>query len=143
MNTIVQTVGVVVLKENKVLLVKSGEGSGHITGTYGLPSGRIDFGETATDAAARELQEETGLFVNQKDLVEFPENKFKATIPRKDSPPVTFSWQVFFAKNTTGQLKISDETIPEWVVIDQLDLFNLLPNTKVAITKAHKYFSRY
>lgn len=37
--------------------------------TWGVPAGKVDAGETAAQAMAREIFEETGLAVDEKDLV--------------------------------------------------------------------------
>lgn len=129
----IPTIGVVALQDNKVLLVRSGDASGHITGTYGLPSGRVDEGETEIKAAVREFSEETGLVANIGDLTEFKNNTFTAEIPRKDGTIKRMFWRVYFAKNFSGELVSTDETTPEWILIEELDNYNLLPNVKNAI----------
>lgn len=52
-------VGVIVMKDGKVLL---GERiSSHGAGTYSIPGGHMEFGESFEDTALREVLEETGL----------------------------------------------------------------------------------
>ena len=56
---VVVGVGVIILRDGKVLL---GERAGaHGAGTWALPGGHLEFGETVADCARREVLEETGL----------------------------------------------------------------------------------
>ena len=56
-------IGVIVIRDGKILL---GERlSNHGAGTYEIPGGHLEFGETFEDAARREVREETGL----KDII--------------------------------------------------------------------------
>ncbi|MBI4085982.1 MAG: NUDIX domain-containing protein [Candidatus Liptonbacteria bacterium] len=54
-------VAVIVLKEGKVLVGKRMSGTGN--GTWCLPGGKLEFGESWEECARRELKEETGLEV--------------------------------------------------------------------------------
>ncbi len=66
--------GVMMLKEGKVLL-----GQRHVDpakadslmngeGTWTMPGGKLDFGESFEEGAVRELREETGIVINESDL---------------------------------------------------------------------------
>ncbi len=50
--------GIVVFREDEVLLIKRGKPP--YRGQWSLPGGKIEYGETAAEAALRELAEETG-----------------------------------------------------------------------------------
>ncbi len=52
-------IGVVVVRGNKILIGQ--RLSGHGAGTFEIPGGHLEFGETFEDAALREVREETGL----------------------------------------------------------------------------------
>lgn len=60
------TVGAIIKKDGKVLLVKRGHEP--FKGYWCFPGGHIDFGETAEQAVIREVKEETGLTFKPKFL---------------------------------------------------------------------------
>lgn len=133
------TVAVLIIKDKRVLLVRHKVAAEHPTGVYGLPSGRISEGESEEEAAVRELQEETGLTVQKENLIQFPNNLYHATLPRKDGSFVKFSWRVFLCKDYSGDLRGADETDPEWVEIVNLPKYNLLPNVQNAVNTGLEY----
>lgn len=57
--------GIVLTQEGKLVVVRTRNLRGEIV--YGLPKGRLEEGESAVDAAAREVTEETGLDVEALD----------------------------------------------------------------------------
>lgn len=129
------TVGVLVIKDGKVLLVSHNEAAGNLNGTYGLPSGHLEKDEDEKIAAVRELFEETGIIVEHENLIEYPNDIWIADIKRKDGKTYTFQIKVFVAKTFSGSLRESEETTPEWIEIAKLDEYNLLPNVKEIIMR--------
>lgn len=59
-------VGILIKKGSKILLLKR-KGS-HGEGEWALPGGYQEFGESLKECAIREVKEETGLEIKQKDL---------------------------------------------------------------------------
>lgn len=55
-------VGVVVIEENRLLLIQ--RGNDPYLGCWAVPGGKVEWGETLAAAAAREAREETGLSVD-------------------------------------------------------------------------------
>ena len=68
-------VGTLLLRAGKFLLGKRHDDSAkassalHGEGTWTMPGGKIDFGETYIDAAKREIREETGIEARSFELV--------------------------------------------------------------------------
>ena len=61
--------GVAIVSEGQILLVKRSESAGKYPNFWSVPMGGVEKGETFREGAARELQEETMLDINPKDLV--------------------------------------------------------------------------
>lgn len=142
---VIPTVGIVVLQDSQVLLVRHGAKAGHIEGTLGIPAGRIevDNNETTKEAAKRELEEETGYRVDEENIIEFEGNHFQADIPRSDGTIKRMSWDVFIATKIDGDMREgNDETIPEWHDLSNLDELKFLPNVKAAINNAQAFLLR-
>jgi 8-oxo-dGTP diphosphatase len=70
----VPCVGVVCLRGDEVLLIRRGRPP--LEGEWSLPGGRIEAGERATDAALRELREETGVEAEIIGLVDVVDGIF-------------------------------------------------------------------
>lgn len=69
-------VGVLVLREGRVLLGQR-KGS-HGAGTWALPGGHLEFGETVAQCAVREVLEETGLRINAVTPAPYTNDVFEA-----------------------------------------------------------------
>lgn len=133
------TVGVFIFKDDKVLMVKHGESAGHPTGSYGIPAGRIAADETELHAAVRELQEETGLITTESELKKLPIHIPPVYLPRKDGTKKRFTITVFLCRNYSGQLETTDETIPEWVPVSEIEKYPLIGYTKQIIEEGKTY----
>lgn len=68
-------VGVLILKEGKILLGKR-KGS-HGSGTWSLPGGHLEFGESFEECCKREVLEETNLKVNNLTKLSFTNDIFE------------------------------------------------------------------
>ena len=131
------SVGILILKEDSVLLVKHGPDSMHLQADYGLPSGKVDKGETELRAAVRELSEETGLITTEADLILFPGNYYSAHIKLNDGSNHLWGWRVFLCPNYQGNLRSTTETEPMWIQIGDLpSLSPKMPNVEEEIGRA-------
>ncbi len=125
-------VGVIVFRDQEVLLVKRNKEPNK--GQWSIPGGRQMIGETAAEAAQRELLEETGVKVDQLLLVDvvdaiFPdvEGKIKFHYTLVD---YMGQWQ-------SGESRPGDDAQEvKWVSLKELSSFSLLEKTMNIIQKA-------
>jgi 8-oxo-dGTP pyrophosphatase MutT (NUDIX family) len=134
----IPTVVVLILINNQLLTVKHTQNANHLTGTYGLPGGRVELNETLIDAAIRELEEETGFVANKESMKELPK-EYTAQIKRKNGETKLFSMKIFTCKEYSGHLKESEDTIPEWIPLSDIDKYTFVGNEKEAIKESLKY----
>lgn len=93
-------------------------------GKYGGFGGKLEAGETVTMAAVRELQEETGIKVFEKDLQ--PMGLMTFLFPAKpDWRQVVY---VFLATKCDGDPVESAEMIPAWFAIDSIPFEHMWQN---------------
>ena len=115
-------VGVMILKDNKVLLGKRHDDADKADsllqgqGTWTMPGGKIDFHETFEQAASREAEEETSLKID--------ENKLKfISITNDMVPNAHFATIGFLCKEFEGDVKVMEpDEITEWKWFDLDDL---------------------
>lgn len=136
----VQTVGMLVFRNSfkEVLLTKHKLSAKHKTGTYGIPAGRIERGESPVDALLREFNQETGLKTDQENILKLPFS-YEAVIQRKNEEPRMFSLNVWYCKAFQGEPIEMEENVPEWVSVDKLEHYKLLPNMKKVVEDAKYY----
>jgi ADP-ribose pyrophosphatase YjhB (NUDIX family) len=102
----------------RLLLIRRGRPPG--VGTWSLPGGRLEPGETAAAAAAREVREETGL------LVEVGEVLITAVIADG-----AYYVQDFAARVVGGELCAGDDASDvRWVDADELATLPLSPGLR-------------
>lgn len=117
-------VGVAVYNaQGQLLLVQRGRPPGK--GTWGLPGGLIDLGETLKAAAEREVMEEVGIAVAVGDLVSVYE-----TIVRDDEGKVEYHYVVleYWAHYLSGTPVAQDDAAAvAWVDPGEFENYKLTP----------------
>jgi mutator protein MutT len=68
--------GIILIKDNKILLGKR-KNTEVGSGTWGLPGGRVDFGEKAENTAIREVKEETNFNVEEITFLTYSDDVYE------------------------------------------------------------------
>jgi len=92
--------GAVVLKENKVLLVK--RGIEPFKDKWSLPAGYVSFGEHPEETVIREVKEETGLTVEPTDFLDL----FQSVQDPREPGHFFFAYKVTIK---SGEIKANDD----------------------------------
>ncbi len=114
-------IGIVVIKGDQVLLCRRGKAPN--IGSWTLPGGAQDVGETCEDAARRELKEETGLSVGALHFCAHVD-----TIRRDEAGRVRFHYTILdFAARWTGGDPVASTDVSEvtWASLDDLTPYDL------------------
>ena len=111
-------VGVVVVRDDSVLLIKRGQEPRK--GIWSIPGGHLELGETAAEGARRELAEETGLQVGQLHLADVVDS-----IKRENDSPVSQYVLIdYWAAYDGGQAVAGgDAQDCKWVGRDEIDTY--------------------
>tara|TARA_Y100000768_G_C23882219_1_gene635815 strand:+ start:107 stop:535 length:429 start_codon:yes stop_codon:yes gene_type:complete len=109
--------GIILNQRNEVAIVNQNHDS------WSLPKGHIDYGETALNAAVREIYEETGIInpMLVKKIGHY--DRYRLGLDGKDDLSELKTIHIFLFKSKQEKLKPIDKNNPEakWVNIDEVE----------------------
>ncbi len=123
--------GIMVLRNNKILLGKRHEDSEkadselHGEGTWTMPGGKMEYGETFEELTTRELKEETGMELKKARLI---------CVNNDKNEHAHFITLGFVAEEFEGEAKVMEpDEITEWkwFSLDELPEKMFFPSKKV------------
>jgi 8-oxo-dGTP diphosphatase len=114
--TEIAAVGAIAVRDGALLLIRRGHAPSR--GRWSLPGGRVEAGETAQEAVAREVAEETGLVVSVGNLV--------GEVVRAGPRGVAYRIQDFQVTPIDGIAAAGDDaTEVAWVPIEEVARYPL------------------
>ena len=127
-------VGVVVLRNDEVLLVQRGKDPNK--GQWSIPGGKQLLGETVMEAVHRELLEETGVIIEQPTLLDVVDIIVPDGIGKILYHYTLVDYQ---AKWLSGECRSGDDAdAVKWFTFEELNSLGLLEITRIVILKAFR-----
>ncbi|MBI3537935.1 MAG: NUDIX hydrolase [Chloroflexi bacterium] len=127
-------VGVVVFKDDAVLLIQRGKPPRY--GEWTIPGGVIELGETVRDAARREIREECGIEIALGDVIDVADIFSRDEIQRLQYHYVVVEIAAVYA---SGALRAGSDVLDaRWVAADELARIDLKADTRHVILNARR-----
>ena len=126
------SVGAVILEGEHVLLIKRAHEP--LMGTWSLPGGVVEVGETLAEALRREVLEETGFEIHVGPLIEALDRVHRGPDERVEYHFVILDYLCRVEGGRLGHS--SDAADARWVGVDELGRYQLTEKIASVITQA-------
>ena len=117
-------------EKNKIFATARGDGE--FNGGWEFPGGKVEAGETPTQALEREIMEELDTKIKVGEWIDTIEY---------DYPAFHLSMDCFWAEVTAGHLELKEAEAAKWLTKEQLDSVAWLPADITLINKIRKEMS--
>lgn len=114
-------IGAVIIKEGKIALIKRGNEPAR--GKWTIPGGLVELGESTEEAVIRETLEETGLTVENPQLIDVVSNVDLDGEGKIKYHYVIIDYSVHVLNGTASAS--SDAVELQWVPLDQVESYDL------------------
>jgi 8-oxo-dGTP diphosphatase len=130
---IIKPVDLIVINNNKILLLKRTEKDSHEPGKWGVPGGGSKLGETPEQTLKREIKEETNCKITWFKLF----NKYEYIF---ENTPIEV---IYYYGKITGDLKISNEHSQfKWFHFSEIKNLDLGFNQKQVLLEFIKTYNK-
>jgi mutator protein MutT len=131
-----RTICLIFNDKDQILLLKFSKDKGPLAGYFDSPGGHIEKGEGVIETANREIMEETGL--------EVTDTRVRGIIHVTNFFGKNVMLFVVSCNSASTEIKESDEGIPYWINLSEIDSNRIFPDMKLIIeevTKSNDFFS--
>ena len=131
-------VGGVVIKEDRVLLVRRGKPPSE--GEWAIPGGSVELGETLQEAVRREILEETGISIRVGEPIHIFDD-----VRRDEAGHIRFHYVIldFSGEFLSGELRAADDAKDaRWVSPAEFSQLNINSNT-IKLMKKLRFFGEF
>ena len=126
---IVNVAAAIIKYENKIFATQRGHGE--FEGGWEFPGGKIEVGETASQALVREIKEELDVEVEVGELIDTVEY---------DYPNFHLTMHCFICTIKSGKLVLKEHSAAKWLTKETLNTVEWLPADEGLIEKVASYF---
>ena len=129
-------VGAVVFYRGKILITQRSLKNKFLPGIWGIPAGKIDFSESSEKALIRELQEETGLVIENTQII--GSSTFLSEYKNKE----THNLQVNYVVNVKNDIVELDSSSMDykWLSYSEIITSSLLDKFTISVIKQAEKF---
>lgn len=120
-----------IFNQDKVLIGK--RSSGHFTGYWEFPGGKIEPNETSFEALVREMKEELNIDVTDASEVIHIKDKH---------PAITIHLQIWHIHKFKNTIIANEQQHLQWAYIHQLDLIDIIPTNVPILNYINQLFAK-